>query len=236
MSEIHLKNGSEMPKKVDEKLRLYSCKYCPYAQRVRLILLAKNVPHHIINIDIFDKPDWFLELNPSGKVPLLDTGNQIIPESIDICNYLNDTYSEPPLYTKEQAHDQELIKELDNLITIFYNLIKTQNESYEYHLEQLLPHVEKYEKELTKRETQYFGGDVPSMLDYMIYPFAERASICGKIYGKKIPNANVFPHLYSWCAAMCTQDLVEKVKIDLQRQLDIYLQVRNNDFNIDFDQ
>lgn len=39
----HLKNGSKMPPLTKGKLRVYSMVFCPYAQRPRLILAAKNI-------------------------------------------------------------------------------------------------------------------------------------------------------------------------------------------------
>lgn len=40
---------------------------CPYAERARIILLAKKLRHEIVNIDLKRKPEWYLELNPQGK-------------------------------------------------------------------------------------------------------------------------------------------------------------------------
>ncbi len=45
MSLKHLEAGSKCPKIDNGVLRLYSMKYCPYAQRSRLVLLAKNIPY-----------------------------------------------------------------------------------------------------------------------------------------------------------------------------------------------
>lgn len=58
--------GSQKPEKVKDKLRLYSMEYCPYAQRARLVLLAKNVPHDIVNINLTNKPEWITEVHPDG--------------------------------------------------------------------------------------------------------------------------------------------------------------------------
>lgn len=59
--------GSEKPPKKEGVLRLYSMLYCPFAERARLVLKAKNLPHDIVNINLQSKPDWFLELNPAGN-------------------------------------------------------------------------------------------------------------------------------------------------------------------------
>ena len=44
MSLKHLETGSAYPPLEKGVLRLYSMKYCPYAERARLVLAAKNIP------------------------------------------------------------------------------------------------------------------------------------------------------------------------------------------------
>lgn len=41
--------------------------FCPFAQRARLILKVKGVPHDIVNIHLQNKPEWLFELNPEGE-------------------------------------------------------------------------------------------------------------------------------------------------------------------------
>ncbi len=54
--------------------------------------------HEIININLKDKPDWFLEKNPSGTVPVLETSSgQVIYESPITCDYLDEVYPEKKL-------------------------------------------------------------------------------------------------------------------------------------------
>lgn len=52
-------------------LKLISHKLCPYVQRAVIALKEKGVPFERIDIDLADKPDWFLKLSPLGKVPVL---------------------------------------------------------------------------------------------------------------------------------------------------------------------
>lgn len=50
-----------------------------------------------INVDTKNKPDWFLEKNPLGLVPVLEQDDKIVYESA-ICNdYLDDVYPEEKL-------------------------------------------------------------------------------------------------------------------------------------------
>lgn len=63
-------------------------RFCPYAQRVHLVLEAKGIPYHTININLTEKPDWLFEANPLGKVPALELvnepGNPFLAESLII--------------------------------------------------------------------------------------------------------------------------------------------------------
>ena len=74
-------------------LKLISHKLCPYVQRAVIALTEKGVPFERIDIDLANKPDWFLKISPLGKVPVLVvTGNDgkevALFESNVICEYI----------------------------------------------------------------------------------------------------------------------------------------------------
>jgi glutathione S-transferase len=79
------------------KLTLISHVLCPYVQRAVIALKEKDVDFERIDIDLANKPDWFLALSPLGKVPVLKVGEDVIFESAVIAEYLEDTVS-PPLH------------------------------------------------------------------------------------------------------------------------------------------
>ena len=56
---------------MSQKLTLISHKLCPYVQRAVIALTEKGVPFERIDIDLANKPDWFLKISPLGKVPVL---------------------------------------------------------------------------------------------------------------------------------------------------------------------
>jgi glutathione S-transferase len=72
------------------ELRLISHKLCPYVQRARIVLAEKQVPHTIEFIDLANKPGWFLEISPLGKVPVLLVDGQPLFESSVIAEYLDE--------------------------------------------------------------------------------------------------------------------------------------------------
>ncbi|OWV79884.1 glutathione S-transferase [Rhizobium sp. R635] len=85
------------------RLTLISHHLCPYVQRAAIALLEKGVPFERVNIDLADKPDWFLKISPLGKVPLLrieedDGREEVLFESSVICEYLEETQSGAALH------------------------------------------------------------------------------------------------------------------------------------------
>ena len=73
------------------KLTLISHTLCPYVQRAVIALTEKGVPFRRIDVDLADKPDWFLKVSPLGKTPVLLAGDTAIFESAVILEYLEDT-------------------------------------------------------------------------------------------------------------------------------------------------
>jgi glutathione S-transferase len=76
-------------------LTLVSHHLCPYVQRAAIALEEKGVAFERLDIDLADKPDWFLAISPLGKVPLLKVGDAVIFESAVILEYLEETQPNP---------------------------------------------------------------------------------------------------------------------------------------------
>jgi glutathione S-transferase len=81
-------------------LKLYDAARCPFCARVRIMLAEKEIDYEPVEIDLRNRPDWIYELNPSGKVPVLDDGF-ILPESAVIMEYLDERYPQPALLPSE---------------------------------------------------------------------------------------------------------------------------------------
>jgi len=77
------------------KLKLISHALCPYVQRAVIALTEKGVPFERIDIDLNNKPDWFLKISPLGKTPVLVVGDTAIFESAVILEYLEETQPNP---------------------------------------------------------------------------------------------------------------------------------------------
>jgi glutathione S-transferase len=87
------------------KLTLISHKLCPYVQRAVIALNEKGVAFERIDIDLANKPDWFLEISPLGKVPVLavasGSSEVALFESNVICEYIEETQGGPRLHSQD---------------------------------------------------------------------------------------------------------------------------------------
>jgi glutathione S-transferase len=73
------------------KLTLISHHLCPFVQRAAIALNEKGVEFERKNIDLANKPDWFLKLSPLGKVPILVVDDEtVLFESSVIAQYVNE--------------------------------------------------------------------------------------------------------------------------------------------------
>jgi len=76
-------------------IKLISHNLCPYVQRAVIALTEKGVAFERIDIDLANKPDWFLKISPLGKTPVLVVDDEAIFESAVILEYLEETQPNP---------------------------------------------------------------------------------------------------------------------------------------------
>lgn len=163
-------------------------RFCPYAQRTHIILEAKKIPYHTVNINLTDKPEWLTKYSPLGKVPALglptEKGQPFIHESMVIADYLDEKYPERLLYPSdplEKAKDRLLIERFSIVTNAFYKAAVKGDADGKIEISEGL---DIFEAELKKRGTAFFGGNKePGMLDYMIWPWCERLALLKYIEG-----------------------------------------------------
>lgn len=156
--------------------RLYSMRFCPFAQRAHLALNAKKVPHHTIYINLKEKPEWYAEFSPLLKVPALqlvaEKDQPSLIESLIIAEYVDEKYPENPLLPKdpvEKAQAKILVERFSPVAGAFMKVMLHGANG-----DEIWPVLDIFEQELAKRGTSYFGGDKPGWVDYMIWPWFER--------------------------------------------------------------
>ena len=71
----------------------------PFARKVHLLLLEKNLPFEKHIVDLSARTERFVAISPLGKVPVLqDDDGTVIFDSTVIAEYLEDRYPEPPMF------------------------------------------------------------------------------------------------------------------------------------------
>ena len=121
-------------------IKLYDADRCPYCARVRIVLAEKGIDYETVEVDLGDRPSWIYEKNPLGKVPVLEEGALVLPESVVIDEYLEERYPEPPLWPDdpaERAHGRLLVERFDSLSRPYYALRRGDDDARDRLDEQL---------------------------------------------------------------------------------------------------
>jgi len=200
-------------------LTLISHPLCPFVQRAAIILLEKGVPFDRIDVDLSAKPDWFLTLSPTGKVPLLKVrrGNSevaVLFESMVICEYLNETQDGAPMYpddalsrarhrawiefaTQTMAEGWQFLNASDPVIATAKRLAFRER-------------LEKLEGELSSGP--YFAGAAFSMVDAVYAPLFRYFAIINAAAAQ--PIFEDLPRVSDWRAALAVRPSVRHAVVD----------------------
>ena len=80
------------------RVTFFTHSLCPYAHRTALALAEKGVPHKRIHVDLSNKPRWYLDVNPRGLVPALETADgAVLTESLDLVEFVDEAFEGPNL-------------------------------------------------------------------------------------------------------------------------------------------
>ncbi len=90
------------------ELLLYGVKGSPFVRKVEVFLAEKGLAFDIEAVMPFPAPDWFVQLNPAKRIPVLrdrSVGTEgpagTLPDSSVICAYLERKQPSPALYPQD---------------------------------------------------------------------------------------------------------------------------------------
>jgi len=78
-------------------MNLFSSGTCPHSHSVRMVLAEKGITVEIVDIDINQKPEDLLDLNPYNTVPTLVDRELVLYDPHTIMEYLDERFPHPPL-------------------------------------------------------------------------------------------------------------------------------------------
>ncbi|MEN8160642.1 MAG: glutathione S-transferase family protein [Myxococcota bacterium] len=168
-------------------LILYGAPLSPFVRKVDVFLREKGAPFELESVNIMPMPDWFKEISPARRIPVLrdtDVGKEgppgTIPDSSAICAFLERKFPEPPLYPVdpfqhgravwlEEYCDSELAMQVGMGIFRPIQFARFQGKEPDLatarktYAEKLPPRLDYLEGELADRE--FFVGDALSIAD-----------------------------------------------------------------------
>jgi glutathione S-transferase len=188
--------------------------------RTRIVLKEKDLPFDRILLDLPNKEqkqDWYLALNPYGKVPVLVEEGAWVYESA-LCNeYLEEKYPLPALAPQDAGEKAQMrlwvewcnSQFVPPVIGLLYEQRKPAAERSQEKiahnqakLNALLPRVEE------RLQTREYLMDTYGMADIGFTPFL---ALCDRVG----VDLSVFPHTARWAARLKSRESFEEVKIGL---------------------
>ncbi|XP_013779680.1 pyrimidodiazepine synthase-like isoform X2 [Limulus polyphemus] len=186
-------------------MRVYSMRYCPYAQRTLLMLTAKNIPYEVVNVNLQNKPEWLFEKNPLGKIPIIEKDGQVICDSLTIAIHLEEVYPDIPLYPSDpyqKAQEEKTIELFSKFCGVFIQLFKGECAVADI-WQKIQDNLVLIEKKLASRGTHFFGGSKPGVVDYVIWPWFERLPAAFLLCNELTPiSSTSLPTLTAWMDRM----------------------------------
>lgn len=189
------------------KYRLISFDLCPFVQRTQVILREKGVDFDVDYVDLSDKPDWFVALSPTGKVPTLevttdDSEQVVLFESLVINEYLEEAAGGRPMFPPDplhRAYARAWIEYSTALLQDCFALTATADEkSLEQVLDRIRQKLDRLEQEVG--EGPFFLGDWMSLVDAAFVPALQRLKftdeLCPELalFDDRRPNATRWWH------------------------------------------
>lgn len=190
-------------------LKLISFALCPYVQRARITLLEKNIEHKIEYIDLNAPPEWFFDVSPLEKVPVLLVDDRPIFESMVICEFL-DEITPDSLYPADaymRAQNRAWIEFANDILDHTYTFFTTADElRFKQTIATLADRFEILEDQLTHQP--YFNGDAFSLVDAVYAPIFRYYEVILEFY--KLDFFDDTPNVLSWWQMLMARPSVQQ--------------------------
>ncbi len=176
-----------------------------------ILLRAKDIEFDVTYINLQDKPDWFLELSPHGKVPVLKVGDEVLFESNAIAEYLDEEvpprlHPEDPLArAKNRAWTDYVPTFAGAMSSIHYSKSKEEMEQAVADAPEKLAKIEGA-LEGRGNDGPYFNGPDLALVDAAYAPFLQRHLFVDRVLKNKVIDN--YPLTKAWAETLLADERV----------------------------
>lgn len=197
------------------QIKVYTAKICPFAQRTLIALIEKNINYDAVEIDLKNKPEWYNEVSPYGKVPAIVHDDKSIFESNIINEYIDEIFPGRKLLS-EDAYTRAMMRIWmaycgDSFTSNHYQLLRSQDNRQQQELSMnLIGKLHFIENEAFAKNTSgdFFFGEKISIVDICFYPFFKRFCVLKHYRGFTIPAE--FTRIHNWIKIMEQRESVKQ--------------------------
>lgn len=167
-------------------IKLYTAQICPFAHRARLSLAMKGIEHERVEVDLRNIPDWYKEVSPNKKVPLLEHDERKVWESLIVAEYVDEAFQGPRMtpvdpYTRAQMRIAFTV--IDAHVAGMIGPAMKSGEPIP--AEKLASSWKAIEASMDPRGPYWMGSDL-TLADLAAYPFFERWPVLEHKLGLKL--------------------------------------------------
>ncbi len=192
---------------------LYSFRRCPYAMRARLAIMAAGLQVVLREVVLKDKPQALIEISPKATVPVLQTADSVIEESLDIALWAL-KQSDPAGFWQSLSESEQLqvIALVDETDGSFKAALDRYKYADRYPEQSPLAYRQQGEQFLQKLEhflssQSFLLGNQPTLADIAVMPFIRQFVMVDQNWF----NNAYYPQLQRWLNAFLKSAIFKQV-------------------------
>ena len=189
---------------------LYSYRRCPYAMRARMALKYAGIEVEIREISLRDKPASMLQISPKGTVPVLQLGDLVIEQSVEIMHWALEQSDPDGWLSVDQQLANAWLNTNDGPFKKLLDQYKYPNRHPELNPQEVLDSavalmLDPMETALSKQA--FLMGEHLSWIDVAIFPFIRQFSMVNLEQFEALP----LPKLKHWLVKRLESKLFQSV-------------------------
>ena len=199
-----------------------------------MLMIEKEIPFELTEVDLRNKPDWFLAVSPYGKVPVIVDDGQTIYESAIINEYLDEKYISIPMMPEEPVERAKARIWMDYCTNKYLTLsrkllvdhgneeLQTENKKK---MKESLIYIEKECFEKNANGPFWLGNNI-SLVDLHYAPFFERFGAFKELFGVEWPEECI--KISDWWSAIQKRDSYKMTVLPTEEHVDLYRSIMQN--------